>query len=99
MIYESFGKTEEEDFSFRHKMLLGMAIATSIDALGIGLSYSLLGEPVFTYSVIIGLVAFMFSGLGVYLGKFLKKILKNKAEIFGGLVLIAIAIKIIFERI
>lgn len=99
MIYEAFSKKEEEaDFSLRHKMLLMLAIATSIDALGVGLGYSLLGEPVLTYSLIIGCVAFIFSGMGVYLGKVLKNILGNKAEILGGLILVGIALKMAFTQ-
>ncbi len=98
MIYESFEKMEDESFSFSHKMLFTLAVATSIDALGVGLGYSLLNKPVFTYSIIIGITAFIFSALGVYLGKFLKQLLSNKAELLGGLILVGIAVNMALKN-
>lgn len=98
MIYHSFSETESSPFSFNHKILLILAIATSIDALGIGLSYALLDNPVIIPSIIIGVVAFLFSFIGLYLGKILKTLLKNKAELIGGAILICIGLKIAYEH-
>ncbi|MFH1533961.1 MAG: manganese efflux pump MntP family protein [Nitrospirota bacterium] len=98
MIIESFSKTDGQAFSLKHKTLLILAIATSIDALGVGLSYSFLNKSVLVPSITIGIVAFLFSGFGLYLGKILKQILKKKAELIGGIILIAIGINIAIEH-
>jgi len=99
MVIESFNKEEAETKSiFKHKILLALAIATSIDALGVGLSYSFLNKEFLFSSLIIGVIAFLFSGAGLYLGKILKKILKKKAELIGGIILIGIGINIAVEH-
>lgn len=98
MIVESFKKSDTKTFSLQHRKLFLLAIATSIDALGVGLSYALLNKSFLFPSIVIGIVAFAFSAAGLYLGKFLKKILKNKAEFIGGLILIAIGINIAIEH-
>lgn len=98
MIIESFEKSEENEFSLKHKSLLLLGIATSIDALGVGLSYSLLNKTYILPSIIIGLAALIFSMSGIYLGKILKQILKKKAELIGGIILIAIGINIAIEH-
>ncbi len=98
MIIESFEKSEEKEFSLKHKVLIILGIATSIDALGVGLSYSLLDKTYFYPSITIGLAAFLFSINGIYLGKILKRILKKKAELIGGIILIAIGISIAIEH-
>ena len=76
MIYESFKEDDKKIFVLNHKVLFLLALATSIDAFGIGLSYSLLGKPIFLFSLFIGIIAFFFSFFGVYLGKYLFHILK-----------------------
>jgi putative Mn2+ efflux pump MntP len=98
MIIESFSKSDKQKFSLKHKTLLILAIATSIDALGVGFSYSLLNKSLFIPSIIIGIIAFIFSTFGIYLGKIFKQVLKKKAEIFGGIILIAIGINIAIEH-
>lgn len=98
MIYHSFDDHEDCKFQLTHKILLILAIATSIDALGIGLSYALLDKDVIFSSIIIGITAFTFSAAGLYLGKKLKKLLKNKAEFIGGVILIIIGFKIAYEH-
>lgn len=98
MIMESFGNNEEKEFSLKHKMLIILGIATSIDSLGVGLSYSLLNKTYLFPSIAIGLAAFLFSINGIYLGKFLKRILKKKAELIGGLILISIGVNIAIEH-
>jgi manganese efflux pump family protein len=98
MIHESFKDENKKKFIFNHKILFILAIATSIDALGVGLSYAFLDKPILFTSVIIGIVAFLFSYLGVFLGKILHNVLQNKVEIVGGLILIGIGIKILIDH-
>ena len=63
MIIGYFDESEEIVFSLKHKILLILALATSIDALGIGLSYSLLNKPLLLPSILIGIAAFIFLAL------------------------------------
>jgi len=99
MIFESlFGSDEEVRSIFKHRILFALAIATSIDACGVGLSYAFLNKEFLFSSLIIGITAFLFSGFGVYLGKILNKILGKKAEFIGGIILIAIGINIAVEH-
>ncbi len=78
--------------------LLLLALATSIDALAVGLSYSLIGAPILLPSAIIGVTTFATSGLGILFGKRLKSVLEEWAEIGGGTVLILIGLKILLEH-
>ena len=80
------------------KRLFVLSIATSIDALAVGLSLSLLGYEIIKPASIIGVTTFVFSYTGVKMGCSLHKILGRKVEIFGGLVLVAIGIKILIEH-
>jgi manganese efflux pump family protein len=98
MIWDSFKPGDERQFSFSHKLLLLLAICTSIDALGIGLSYAFLGYSILMAAIIIGIVAFGFSAIGVYLGKNLKNLLKGKATFAGGIILLVIALKILIDH-
>lgn len=103
MVWESFGPEEEQHFNPRrlHTQLL-LAIATSIDALAVGISFALTGYRVLSQLVlpliIIGIVSFLFSIVGYHLGRrFGKPITKRmKPELIGGLILIAIGLKILF---
>jgi len=81
------------------KCLVFQAIATSIDALAIGISFAILNINIIYASAIIGLVAFFISFGGGILGKKLGAILKQKAEIFGGIILIIIGLKILYEHL
>lgn len=80
------------------KKLFILSVATSIDALAVGLSLSLLGYRIITPAVIIGVTTFIFSYIGVMMGLRLHKILGKRVEIFGGIVLILIGLKIIVEH-
>lgn len=96
MIRESFSEDEEEitdKFSFKEVTLL--AIATSIDAFAVGITIALLKDPVLISSVIIGVVAFIFSIIGVFIGKKLGNYVGDKFQILGGVILILIGIKIL----
>lgn len=100
MIWESFGDDEEQHFNPRrlHTQLL-LAIATSIDALAVGFSFSMLDVRIWIAVLIIGFGSFLFSVGGFYMGKFLSQRIKpTYAEILGGLILIGIGIKILIEH-
>jgi len=93
------GNKISENHTLDMKRLFILAIATSIDALAVGLSLSILGYAIIIPAIIIGLVTFGCSLIGVRAGIRLRAILGKKAEIFGGIVLIAIGIKILVEHI
>ena len=99
MIKESFSKDEcdySPDFSF--KTMLSLAVATSIDALAIGVSFAFLRVNIWTSVLIIGLTTGAFSALGVCIGKFFGCRYKPKAEFTGGFILVAMGLKILLEH-
>ncbi len=101
MIYESFKikKAEENPDPSNILVLLALAVATSIDALAVGITLSLLASAIFTTVAIIGVITFLLSYLGVYIGKRFSHFFEIKIEIIGGLVLIAIGTKILFQHL
>lgn len=98
MIKESFGE-EEVDGDFSFKTMFMLAIATSIDALSVGVSFSMqeLCTHILIIVLIIGVVTFIISGLGVLLGSTVGNKFKKPAEIAGGVILILIGLKILLE--
>lgn len=76
-----------------------MAIATSIDALAVGISFAVIYTDIIVSAVIIGVIAFIMSMLGVLLGKSLGRLFRRGAEIVGGLILIIIGTKILIEHL
>ena len=80
--------------------LLMLSVATSIDALAVGLSFSLLNMSVWFPAAVIGVVCCVLTALGLWLGKTLSRaeILGRRAELAGGLVLLAIGFKILYEH-
>ncbi len=98
MIYEAT-KINFEDSpplpNYSHYALLLLAIATSIDALAAGFSLTLMSINGITACVLIGIVTFLFSYVGVRIGKRTSHFLGNKAEIFGGVVLVLLGIKVL----
>lgn len=104
MIYESFKEGDENtNSSFSFKVMLGMAIATSIDALAAGIPIATDEKNIWINVVCIGAVTFLFSALGVFLGhklgSKLKEKLGNKVEIIGGVILILLGLKILIEHL
>jgi manganese efflux pump family protein len=97
MIYDSF-KTEEhsDKKSMGISTILLLAIATSLDALAVGLSLSFMKIEIIFPSIIIGLVTFILSMAGVYIGKKIGDYLGNKVELFGGILLVIIGILVLF---
>lgn len=96
MIRESLSGDEEEitdEFSFKEVTLL--AIATSIDAFAVGITIALIKDPILISSFIIGIVAFIFTIIGVFIGRKLGNYVGDKFQILGGVILIIIGIKIL----
>ena len=94
MIYEGFQEGIEEDIArVTNKMMLVLAIATSIDAMAAGFSLTLLDANPYVACLVIGAITFAFSVVGVFVGKNSGTWLESKAEIFGGIVLILMGIK------
>ncbi|NLE62642.1 MAG: manganese efflux pump [Bacteroidales bacterium] len=98
MIYESFRKKENRCIAVSLKTLVILGIATSIDALAVGISFAFLKINILLPVVIIGLIAFVFSFAGVVIGFRFGKLKFIKVELIGGLILIGIGIKILIEH-
>ncbi|WP_339723361.1 manganese efflux pump MntP family protein [uncultured Paraglaciecola sp.] len=97
MIFESFSEGIEEDLTkVTHRVLLTLAIATSIDAMAAGFALTLLNANPFVACFIIGITTFLFSYVGVYIGVKSGTWLESKAEFIGGVVLILIGIKMLW---
>lgn len=102
MIFEAFSPedTEQEnkmDRPLNIKEMIVLAFATSIDALAVGVTFAFLDYPIFESISIIGVVTFIISVLGVFIGNFFGSKYKNKAEFAGGVILILIGLKILLE--
>lgn len=80
-------------------VLIGMSIATSIDAFIVGISFALIQLPILYPVLIIAIITFIFSMLGILFGKKTGAKFGNRMEIIGGLILLGIGIKILFEHI
>lgn len=101
MIREAFGKDEEEemDASFGPKSMLPLAVATSIDALAVGVTFAFLQVQIVPAVSFIGIITFLCSFIGVKIGHVFGTKYKSKAEIVGGVILILIGIKILLEHL
>jgi len=100
MIWEGFEKESDDEKADQTRgwPLLLLSIATSIDALAVGFSFSILKNPILLPAAIIGVICFIMTIVGMSFGRVLAKIFGKKVEIFGGLVLIAIGVKILIEH-
>lgn len=101
MLYESFKiKSTENNFDPANlAVLFILAVATSIDALAVGITLSLLKISIFITVAIIGVITFCLSYAGVYVGRVFGHFFENKIKAAGGGVLIAIGLKILLEHI
>ena len=102
MIREALSKDDEEECnaSFGFKAMFPMAIATSIDALAVGITYAFLPDVKIAPAVaFIGIVTFALSFIGVKIGNIFGTKFKSKAELSGGVILILIGLKILLEHI
>ena len=101
MIYEAFKNEKDNEFGVKMDQILSvknmcvLAVATSIDACAVGVSFALTDTPLLLPAVIIGVIAFCFSAAGVFIGKQIGSLLNKGAGIIGGLILIIIGINIL----
>ncbi|MBQ1838356.1 MAG: manganese efflux pump [Ruminococcus sp.] len=99
MVRESFGKDEEVNDSFSFKTMLPLAVATSIDALAVGVTFAFLDVNIWIAIALIGVTTFTLSAVGVKIGNVFGAKYKSKAELAGGIILIALGIKILIEHL
>jgi putative Mn2+ efflux pump MntP len=100
MIREAvWGKEESQDGSLGFKTMLLLAIATSIDALAVGVSFACIRVKLWSSVIVIGLTTFAFSVLGVKIGNVFGSKYEKSAEIICGIMLILIGLKILLEHL
>lgn len=101
MLKEAFSKEEkEESASFDFKSMLLLAVATSIDALAVGITFALLPDVnIFSAVGLIGAITFCLSAVGLKVGNIFGLKYKSKAEVVGGIILILIGVKILLEHL
>ena len=88
-----------KDLPLDHKEMLLLAVATSIDALAVGITFAFLNVSIMEACLIIGCTTFVLSVIGVVVGNFFGTRYKRKAEIAGGVILILIGLKILLEHL
>ncbi len=101
MFYEAIWGEEETDGQkpLNFKTLTILAIATSIDSLAVGVSFATITKNIIFDASIVGIVAFAFSFVGIYIGNKCGNLFGEKAEIVGGIVLMGIGVKILLEHL
>ena len=104
MLKEAFGKEcdscEEQDADLSPKTMLVMAIATSIDALAVGISLAMAGNVnIWTAALLIGLCTCGFSAVGVKIGNVFGSRFEKKAQMAGGFILVILGLKILLEHL
>ncbi|MDI6700205.1 MAG: manganese efflux pump MntP family protein [bacterium] len=99
MVYEYFKREEKKCFNTdSFFVLISLSIATSIDALAVGISFALLSFDLLVTTLLIGIVTFFNSFIFTIFGKFFNRFINNRSELVGGLILIGIGIKILMEH-
>mgnify|MGYP000553171826 CR=1 FL=1 len=99
MIRESRGGEEHVDSSFRPRSMLPLAVATSIDALAVGVTFAFLNVNILWAVTFIGVITFILSSIGVKVGHVFGLRYKGKAEFAGGLILVLMGCKILLEHL
>ncbi len=100
MVREALSSEEEHlTDAFDLKTMLPLAIATSIDALATGVSFALTGTNIWLAIAVTGVTTFLFSAVGVKIGNVFGTKYKSKAELFGGIILILMGVKILVEHL
>ena len=99
MIREAMGDEENLDPSFSFRAMLPLAVATSIDALAVGVTFAFLKVLIIPAVSLIGITTFVFSALGVAVGARFGGKFGEKAELAGGVILIAMGTKILLEHL
>ena len=98
MIRESRGKVEKLDASFSAKAMFPLAIADSIDALAVGVTFAFLEVNIIPAVLLIGITTFLFSASGIKIGNKFGARYKSKAELAGGLILVVMGLLILLEH-
>lgn len=100
MIWESFQKeVDDKPLTYDLKELTMLAIATSIDALAVGVTFAFLNIDILPAILTIGVITFLLSLLGVRVGNRFGVKYKSRAELFGGVILVLIGCKILLEHL
>ena len=99
MIKESLCEEEESNDAMDIKTMFLLAVATSIDALAVGVTFAFLKVAILPAVVFIGVVTFVCSAVGIKIGSIFGTKYKSKAEAAGGIILILIGLKILFEHL
>jgi manganese efflux pump family protein len=102
MIYEALWGDEEARAAkdpTRGASLIVLSVATSIDALAVGLSLALLGVEIWWPAVVIGIVAFVFTAAGLHLGRRFGSLFGKRMEVVGGIILIGIGVRILVDHL
>ena len=100
MIRESRGEAEKLDCDFGFRAMIPLAVATSIDALAVGISLAMAGSVNIFYAAgIIALTTFVLSAIGVKVGSVFGDRFEKKAEVVGGIILIFLGVKILLEHL
>ncbi|KIR01416.1 membrane protein [Lachnospiraceae bacterium TWA4] len=96
---EDEDETDEKDQPLSHKEMVILAIATSIDALAVGITFAFLDVQILPAITIIGCTTFVLSIIGVFVGNFFGTRYEKRAQILGGIILICIGLKILLEHL
>ena len=100
MIIDSLKSEDDvEEKQYNNKTFLILAIATSIDALTVGITFAFLKINIISSVLSIGIITFILSITAVYAGKIIGNFIKNKAGIFGGIILIIMGLKILLQHL
>lgn len=100
MIIESFKPDDCKQFNpLKIKTMVSMSIATSIDAFAVGITFSFIDTPILLSCAIIGAVTFVVAMIGIFIGKKTGAAFGKRMEIAGGLILIILGVKILFEHL
>lgn len=97
MICEAFESKKIDEFRYDYREMFALSIATSIDALAVGITFAMLNVNIVSSVVIIGVITFVLSFLGILIGNHYGIKYSKNAEIFGGIILICIGLKILLE--
>lgn len=99
MVHESHEQSEELNDSFSFRAMLPLAIATSIDALAVGVTFAFLQVRILPAVLFIGITTFVLSAIGIKIGHVFGTRYKSRAELGGGIVLILMGCKILLEHL
>ena len=100
MIRDSFSKDDDkQDDNFSFRTMLMLAVATSIDALAVGVSFAFLSVDLWVSVALIGITTFILSAIGLKIGNIFGNKYKSKAEFTGGIILIAMGLKILITHL